>query len=405
MSISLALISGKGGCGKTTLALSMSQMLASAGLKVLLIDCDMSTHGATYFFENMLKEKEKILTVADLFSNTSALSSRIKKPVFAKKNIDFIPSCVYLAQDTQTEIFINMNLDVLNPFFEKYDVVIFDCQAGWSALTKEITKISNKNLVVMELDAVTSSSTRILIAQLGNLLDSEETYQVFNKITEEDFEVYKLVTHGTFFKNLTPIRYDLSIKRAFAFNELPVIDIENTAFSNNIFDLTYDLFLEYRDKLIKVMVDFKLSMKERLELELDSLFTKRKKEEKVRKLSLYSKIIISFTYVVLSICTITLIDIPSVEFLSHKLYLVDIITGALIGLGSLKFYEFFKAVFEVEESETKQQILKIKDELKDVKKFLNLHQEHLHGFYDRVNNDFYFNILDDVDIEDYFEQD
>ncbi|MCL2220821.1 MAG: ParA family protein [Oscillospiraceae bacterium] len=56
---SLAIISGKGGSGKTTLAISLSQLLATCGKRVLLINCDMSTHGATYFFESLLSEKGK----------------------------------------------------------------------------------------------------------------------------------------------------------------------------------------------------------------------------------------------------------------------------------------------------------------------------------------------------------
>ena len=45
MAKSIAFISGKGGSGKTTLALSIASMLANAGLKILYIDCDMATNG------------------------------------------------------------------------------------------------------------------------------------------------------------------------------------------------------------------------------------------------------------------------------------------------------------------------------------------------------------------------
>ena len=43
-------MSGKGGSGKTTLSLTMAYMLSSCNLNVLLVDCDLSTNGATFFF-------------------------------------------------------------------------------------------------------------------------------------------------------------------------------------------------------------------------------------------------------------------------------------------------------------------------------------------------------------------
>ena len=54
MGKSVALLSGKGGSGKTTLSLTIAYMFASYELKVLLVDCDLLTNGATYFFEDHL---------------------------------------------------------------------------------------------------------------------------------------------------------------------------------------------------------------------------------------------------------------------------------------------------------------------------------------------------------------
>ena len=56
MSKVLALLSGKGGSGKTTLALSIASLLSSCTVKTLLIDCDISTNGATYFYEEKLSD-------------------------------------------------------------------------------------------------------------------------------------------------------------------------------------------------------------------------------------------------------------------------------------------------------------------------------------------------------------
>ena len=46
----ISVLSGKGGAGKTVLSLSMARVLAEAGLRCLVVDCDIATYGATYFF-------------------------------------------------------------------------------------------------------------------------------------------------------------------------------------------------------------------------------------------------------------------------------------------------------------------------------------------------------------------
>ena len=61
MSKILALLSGKGGSGKTTLALSMASMLSNCGIRVLLVDCDLSTMELHIFMKINLMNIGKVL--------------------------------------------------------------------------------------------------------------------------------------------------------------------------------------------------------------------------------------------------------------------------------------------------------------------------------------------------------
>lgn len=47
----ISLISAKGGMGKTSIAVNIAHAATEIGLKVLLIDCDLRTMGATYFYK------------------------------------------------------------------------------------------------------------------------------------------------------------------------------------------------------------------------------------------------------------------------------------------------------------------------------------------------------------------
>ena len=92
MSKVLALLSGKGGSGKTTLALSIASMLSNCCLKVLLVDCDLSTNGATYFYEGKMSEKTNELgSFYKIFINNE---DKIDELIKINEYMDFMPSIV-----------------------------------------------------------------------------------------------------------------------------------------------------------------------------------------------------------------------------------------------------------------------------------------------------------------------
>ena len=136
----LTLLSGKGGSGKTVLALSMSKILHEAGLKVLLIDCDTSTHGATYFFETELNDN--VLTLYDLIEQQNSQN----KPLKTKSGFEFIPSILRpeLNSFTDNEVDIRGCENFLPSTIleDNYDVIILDCQAGYTHLVKIATNLS-----------------------------------------------------------------------------------------------------------------------------------------------------------------------------------------------------------------------------------------------------------------------
>lgn len=360
MGIGLSIISGKGGCGKTTLALSISQLLAKSGRKVLLIDCDMSTHGATYFFENLLKDKKKILTVTDVFSKNLPAYEEDKKEIFITKNFNFIPSTVSLVNDKFKETDFHINQSIKENVLDKYDVVIYDCQAGFSLLTKEVTRISTKNLVVMELDSISSSSTRTLSTQLGANLEGTNTYQVLNKVTGEEFGVYYLVAYGTFYTNLSPIRYSLSIKKAFAFNQLPEIDMKNTLFTKDIFEVVYFIFSEYKNELNVFSLKSKNELRDSIQNEIESLI--EIEEEQHIENSKFDYI--EFIYKLMPlICSIS---IGAFAFLFEESLISNICTlvaGAFVGYSIPKAISQIVEYFKDEKFTPSDKIVKLEKQL------------------------------------------
>lgn len=233
----LALLSGKGGSGKTIIALSMSKLLSEAGQKVLLIDLDIATHGATYWFENdMENATSEILCLHHLLDSSKGQ----RLPLKTSHGFDFIPSTSNLLTekfDAQSLYFKDIkNESVFDDNFsnisDDYDVVILDCQAGYSRLVAWAAKSVNRNLLVLESDAVTAASVRVLFLRLGAILSRSKTWQIYNKLTEEERGIYEKMEAGALFPNLPPIPFDWQVRAAFALGQIP-----NTASIDSAFGL------------------------------------------------------------------------------------------------------------------------------------------------------------------------
>lgn len=237
---SLSLLSGKGGSGKTIIALGMCNVLSEAGFKVLLIDCDIATHGATYFFENEVETKiEEICSISQLISNKELKGS----PLSTKAGFDFIPSSLNPAeiQNTNLSNSIANMADKFHTFLEdhteNYEFVIFDCQAGYSDITQWVVEFSHRNLIILEPDVISSAALRVLYLQIGHTLKTSNTWQVFNKLAEEERQIYEKISSGTFFTNLPPIPFDWQVRAMFSLGDIPSITSKGSAFGLGVLRL------------------------------------------------------------------------------------------------------------------------------------------------------------------------
>lgn len=251
VSKTLALLSGKGGSGKTTLALSMATMLADCGIKVLLVDCDLSTNGATYFYEDKLPGGHiKTTSFFDILFNKSRGDYQF---INISSNFDFLPSISQISKENTSTYSYHPdeNREWKNFYYQvcqKYDVVLFDCQAGYTDMLKTILPMIDINLYVMEADAISSSSIRSLYLKIGNITNKKKVYQLFNKVTEEEHEVYSKLIGGTVFTNIEAIFFDWKIRKAFSIAKVPDMRNSSARYGEQICDICNILF---KDKIIQ----------------------------------------------------------------------------------------------------------------------------------------------------------
>lgn len=236
MSTAIAILSGKGGSGKTTLALSIADLLCRCEVKTLLVDCDLSTNGATYFYESKLNAKDKteqsiLLSFEYLLNFDNSMDKLL--PLKIREGLDFVPSVLNISDQHPIGIEELGSCDTalyLQKFVEwaqkNYEVVLFDCQAGYVEFLPMLLPLMNVDLFVMEADSISASAIRSLHLKIGKFFGRARLYQVFNKATSVEYDIYSKIV-GTFFTNIGTLLFDWKIRQAFSRSQVP--DLENVS--------------------------------------------------------------------------------------------------------------------------------------------------------------------------------
>ena len=252
----IGLLSGKGGSGKTTLGLTMASLLAKSGNRTLLVDCDLSTNGATYFFEDQVS-LTKESTFWDVLQGEEPVKNEYLK---IENNFFFTPSANIGMLSNRPYDYQLFDKDKARSRFilylekarEEMDVVIFDCQAGSSSVLYTILPYIDIALMVLEPDKVSSLALRNLYTKMATTLQDKKVFQVFNKVNNNEKAFYEKVTFGTFFTNVGALLYDWSIRKAFAFSIIPNIEEDAISYGFQIADLCKKIIVErkIREKIL-----------------------------------------------------------------------------------------------------------------------------------------------------------
>jgi chromosome partitioning protein len=125
----IAVANQKGGCGKTTTAISLSSSLALRGKKVLLIDCDPQAHatiGLNVSPSDLERNLYHVLTPAE--NGGIGIEDIVQ---YVKENFDLAPSSVILSALEQDLSGVqgreNRLLEAILALQAAYDYVLIDC--------------------------------------------------------------------------------------------------------------------------------------------------------------------------------------------------------------------------------------------------------------------------------------
>lgn len=180
----ISITGGKGGVGKTSIALRMAQELGALGHKVLLIDCDT----------NLSNTAIKLgLPLGDMFFKLLSAEKSFDECVVRQEHFDLLPAC-----NGSVELFesrLNLDeiiIDIVSSHEDDYDFVLLDCPAGLGRDSLTLNAWCDQRVVVVTPDKSSITDSYSLIKVLATRFGIKENHLLVNMI-QNDRQFQKVV--------------------------------------------------------------------------------------------------------------------------------------------------------------------------------------------------------------------
>ena len=174
----IAVVSGKGGVGKSTLAVNLATRLSMRGASTLLIDSDfynpcLSFHlGLTPLSVGLQEILDNKADVADALS------------IYSLTGLRCISSSLRFYRNVRSK-----NLPKLMERLD-YEFIIIDCSPGLPAFIEEVIRCSNELLIVMTPDVPSVMAAMKIFSIIKSKGNLEELRIVLNRVTNEPYELH-----------------------------------------------------------------------------------------------------------------------------------------------------------------------------------------------------------------------
>lgn len=198
--LSIAVLSGKGGVGKSNIALNLAFALNKMSAKVLLIDCDLGLANLDVLMglapqQNIQNLMNSGVTPGDLVINL-------------EKGLDVLPANSGILDSLETDNLLpEIIADKLDDFARKYDFVMLDVGAGISGTALAFGAMTLARLLIITPEPTSLTDSYALIKVLASRYGIKDHLVLVNQVLsakEEEASFKRLQAASSHFLDINP---------------------------------------------------------------------------------------------------------------------------------------------------------------------------------------------------------
>jgi len=186
----ISITGGKGGVGKTSVALKTAQELSAAGYRTLLIDCDSNLSNTAIKLGLPLDNKfEKILSG----------EAQFEECLIQRGNFHLLPACNGSVAVFESRLnFDEIIIDIISSHEHEYDYILLDCPAGVARETLTLSAYCDYRWVIVTPDKSSITDSYSLIKLLSQRFGIKENHLLVNMYqTDKQFQKVVLTLSET----------------------------------------------------------------------------------------------------------------------------------------------------------------------------------------------------------------
>lgn len=180
--LSISILSGKGGVGKTNVALNLGFSLFRAGHPLLLLDCDLG-----------LANLDVLLGIAPDHNLQDILLSDARPDEIAipieNGGFDFIPAASGVPELVEMDADMrSLLLRRLEPLFERYDYLFLDLGAGINPTVQAFAAMTHLRIVIVTPEPTSLTDSYALMKVLATQHGVRDFHVVVNQVEDRKEE-------------------------------------------------------------------------------------------------------------------------------------------------------------------------------------------------------------------------